>query len=81
MKKIKREESTLKPVNPPAFPFSIEDTRGIKYNNHTGMTLRDYFAGQVLIGLINVEESPEITSKIAYKVADGMLKEREKYNE
>lgn len=46
-----------------------------------GMTLRDYFAGQALIGLISIPESMssfDADSRDAYKYADEMIKERNK---
>lgn len=47
-----------------------------------GMSLRDYFAGQALHGLVTShglwEGSPTGASETAYKFADAMLKEREK---
>jgi len=39
-----------------------------------GMTLRDYFAGQVIAG--DVGGSPSQQAKWAYEVADAMLKAR-----
>ena len=50
--------------------------------NDSGMTLRDYFAGQALIGymssktyrIFDLEQDPEIL----FKIADAILKEREK---
>jgi len=51
----------------------------------TGMTLRDYFAGQALVGLIlrglSVQDMPankKEYAEISYKFADAMLAEREK---
>jgi hypothetical protein len=47
-----------------------------------GMTLRDYFAGQVLpvcySSLKGPLISPEDVARMAYMLADAMLKEREK---
>ena len=44
---------------------------------HSGMTLRDYFAGQVIPSLI---PDPQMSIKIqvedAYRIADAMIKER-----
>ncbi len=64
----------------PAFPVNV-------YEGHTkdGMTLRDYFAAQAMVGvltmlrggnegLITVQES---TSKYAYEWADAMLQARD----
>ena len=44
-----------------------------------GMSLRDWFAGQALAGLLSqegVEASPETDAAWAYKVADAMLAAR-----
>ena len=47
-----------------------------------GMTLRDYFAGQVLTGLyakpFNTDTSYKDLAIIAYKAADAMIAAREK---
>ena len=66
---------TDKPENPQAFPL-VDD-----FNDHQiGMTLRGYFAGQALAGLLSHPEctasNPENDAEWAYKYADGMLKER-----
>ena len=49
-----------------------------------GMSLRDYFAGQALAGMLSdikcVGES-EYISKWAYRYADAMLSERQKERE
>lgn len=55
------------------------------YSND-GMTLRDYFAGQVITGLINNElidalgpdRFPTVAAQTAYQIADAMIKERSK---
>lgn len=77
--------------NPMAFPATIltkdqwqEPTVKIK---HEGMTLRDYFAGQCIIGWMTAqpdeschvtpETAPAIIAGAAYKIADAMLKARE----
>lgn len=56
--------------NPPAFPGR---------DLHRGMTLRDYFAGRALAGMIagGVCDEPENTARVAYQLADAMLKARE----
>tara|TARA_R110000851_G_scaffold332601_1_gene509185 strand:- start:111 stop:281 length:171 start_codon:yes stop_codon:yes gene_type:complete len=43
-----------------------------------GMSLRDYFAGQALIGLLREEEwmQPSQTAKYSYEMADEMLEAR-----
>ena len=49
-----------------------------------GMTMRDYFAGQALAGVMpyctfdEVFNKPEAIAKAAYKIADAMLAERDK---
>jgi len=43
----------------------------------SGMTLRDYFAGQALASLAG-EQSTTATVEYCYELADAMLKEREK---
>jgi len=46
---------------------------------HDGMSLRDYFAGQAISGNINKGTGiAETIAEDAYKVADAMLKERDK---
>ena len=51
----------------------------------SGMTLRDYFAGQVLAGLmadanvnLNETENVKVIAASCYEIADAMLAEREK---
>lgn len=74
----------------PAFPclnvFTDRDG-DISSNNDSGMTLRDWFAGQALAGgSINlmIERSVnrnfwnELAAQSAYELADAMIKEREK---
>lgn len=69
----------------PAYPSSNEVSVGeFVTGGHAGMTLRDYFAGQALAGMLakrivdysngfGVEES-----YLAYQIADAMLAERDK---
>lgn len=57
-----------------AFPSSAVDV-------HLGMTLRDYFAGQALAGLmatIKSDEGAAFLVRAAYATADAMLAERDK---
>jgi hypothetical protein len=64
-----------------AFPLQLADEVG---TYHLGMTLRDYFAGQVLSGYAPTLALYPPVSMIrdmaaqAYQVADAMLAEREK---
>jgi len=49
-------------------------------NDLDDMTMRDWFAGQLVGGFIHVFplESWEYYAEVAYGLADAMLKEREK---
>ena len=60
----------------PAFPNP-------HYNNVYGMTLRDYFAAKALQGLLASEvNAPMQTFAVrAYKIANEMMKAREKEND
>ena len=54
--------------------------------DRTGMTLRDYFAGQALAALLEcsgIRNSYDhnFTAEAAYRVADAMIAEREKGGE
>jgi len=48
--------------------------------NRQGMTLRDYFASKALINYIDFTPGCDMArvAKVCYKMADAMLKEREK---
>ncbi len=37
----------------PAFPMSYDNSLAYTYPSHKGMTLRDWFAGQALAGLLS----------------------------
>lgn len=74
----------MKETGGPAFPAEIEQaTRGnIKVS---GMSLRDYFAGQALMGICAHEDTGGVhgmvyqdASKYAYGIADAMIKGRNK---
>lgn len=76
----------------PAYPFEIQkrmvDTYGgheyVEQDNSPGMSLRDWFAGQALIGLIqsppSIDGQPtrklEHLADVAYATADAMLEAR-----
>lgn len=71
-----------KPENPPAFPNDPRTQLGDAYQ---GMTLRDYFAGQALAGLMSAQDSAgtwtgagaeENAAVNAYAAADAMLAHR-----
>ena len=79
--------------NPPAFPIEIRALApgephqpGAMVAQFPGMTLRDWFAGQALVGLMSnsihdhcpLFGSGEPFARDAYIVADAMLAERER---
>ncbi len=46
---------------------------------HVGMSLRDWFAGQALIGIASRGASPsEVQARFAYDMADAMMAQRAK---
>lgn len=52
--------------------------------NQTGMTLRDYFAGQALLGITSELANEDlgtvdfnITARSAYEIADAMIRARQ----
>lgn len=64
-------------------PLAADAVSGMLHAGEPGMTLRDWFAGQVLAGLcreyahgINKNERTMNVEKMAYGLADAMLKER-----
>ena len=73
----------MTPENPQAFPHEVEwQVEGVtgRYPEG-GMTLRDYFAGQTIIGMrTNADYGYEEIAERAYKIADAMLEERVKEN-
>lgn len=65
------------PTGGPAFPSET-----LEYGLFPGMSLRDWFAGQALSGMINSPHvksgvGPEDLAHDAYQFADAMLKARE----
>lgn len=72
-----------KPDGGPAFPRPTSDMPG-----QVGMMIRDYFAGQALVGLLAFspeglhgaanQYSPEQAAEQAYRFADAMIRERAK---
>ena len=70
----------------PAFPLQVED-RDQHEGSQYGMSLRDYFAGQVIGSLVHACAADtrkegmsyeEHIARNAYEIADAMLNEREK---
>lgn len=72
-----------------AFPEPIGDTSGLSYPPDPGMTLRDYFAAQVIsqchITVEKADELPDVAlikafagrfARSAYIIADAMIAER-----
>jgi len=74
--------STPKPENPPAFPRPDLETETVRScPAQDGMTLRDYFAGQALVGYMASfgpdQAIPVIpTADFAYELAAAMLAKR-----
>lgn len=70
----------------PAFPFDAGDAQNDWYvtEQHPGMSLRDWFAGQAMTGWLasyspeDMAPVPEKVAKFFYSLADAMLAEREK---
>ena len=63
----------------PAFPFEYEDAQFGKMA-HTGMTLRDWFAGQALQGMLANDKCVQdvgTVSRMAWTFSGAMLKARE----
>ena len=71
----------MKDTGGPAFPAWEQDTYGAKFFNE-GMTLRDWFAGKAMQGLLADRSWQAMTTDqcagFAYLMADAMLKERSK---
>ena len=59
----------------PAFPFAkeMETIQGLQFS--TGMSLRDWFAGQALVGML-ASNSRSWCAEDSYVYADAMLKAR-----
>lgn len=82
------------PTGGPAFPIECNIVNG--YRDDSGMTLRDWFAGQTIIGLMASRESQvalfgdasaagqdtsTYIAEAAYEMADAMLAEKFKADE
>ena len=65
-----------------AFPNTYKHPTSGLFIEEQGMDLRDYFAAQALIACTTrYGWSHSMSVKVAYEIADAMLKEREKPNE
>lgn len=64
----------------PAFPEAGLSglPNGEFIHGQAGMTLRDYFAAQVLPSICGGNMGHNYIAKVSYQVADAMLKERAK---
>ena len=71
------------PINDggPAYPCHTNPLPGRLANAPQGMTLRDYFAGQALAGILTQDAAPSVAASVfagmAYEMADCMIKARE----
>jgi len=76
------EPETLAPIENggPAFPLQDWDECIQTHRTETGMTLRDWFAGQALAALPHIGCGADLTptelALSAYQMADAMLKAR-----
>jgi len=75
----------MKELDELAYPFEGGENNG--HRPHSGMTLRDHFAGLAMQAFISTAAAPCLngldgfepyTAKAAYKLADAMLEERKK---
>ena len=64
------------PVHPTEGTWCPQGNGGTFYPGHSGLSLRDYFAGQALIGLIANNHVLENVPQFAYEVADAMIAAR-----
>ena len=66
--------------NESAFPrinsFWDEECEAVVIRSRGGMTLRDWFAGQALVGAVT--QGYDKAEVVAYRIADAMLAERAK---
>jgi hypothetical protein len=86
---------TNKPENPPAFPQAEQLSQIIDQGRHRiqtpfipanpGMSLRDYFAAQIISGILSslevmkyIEDGKQSPAGTAYAMANAMLTERSK---
>jgi len=62
---------------PSITPLYTDNERAIiGRQEHSGMELRDWFAGLAMEGIVFEGVSPEQTAKAAYQMADAMMEAR-----
>jgi len=61
----------------PAFPTKNQHQSANYLWHYEGMTLRDWFAGQAMQGLIPTSKDDKQIAEWSYAMADAMLKARE----
>lgn len=69
----------------PAFPSEQHETQNGEWNQSyaQGMTMRDYFAAKAMVSILDQKDAHdgrecESAAWMAYRMADAMLREREK---
>ena len=61
--------------------FPVKGWNGHEETINEGMNLRDYFAGQIIVGFLannKTDYSSKLIVELAYELADAMMKVREK---
>jgi hypothetical protein len=72
----KQNDATMVRSLEAAFPFAMQ-VDGVTMVQ-PGMTLRDYFAGQALAGMLAHQGECDSQAAACYRIADAMLAERAK---
>jgi hypothetical protein len=66
-----------------AFPWSIDNGESVR--GEKGMDLRDYFAAKAMQGYMSRKLidgfDEDVVAEMSYKVADAMIKERDRVKE
>lgn len=70
---------TTKDDSGPAFPINVKERNGQHYATKLGMSLRDYFAGQAMVGFgaAGTTLDCDEVARRCYVLADAMLKARQ----
>ena len=74
----KLEGDAIADAGGPAFPSTLVNEREGVCERFTGMTLRDWFAGQALAGMGGLQLPYEEAARVSYEYADALLQERAK---